>query len=86
MLATVYRRQQGLLERPLGRSTVLLMNIQYRRHLRDDGMRPRRPYLEQILTQRHRRDRLAWAKAHSGWARQRWATVLFWQTDSEVAA
>ncbi len=67
----------GTARETIGTHGRLINEHTVRRRLRDDGMIPRRPYVGQILTQRHRRDRLAWARAHSGWARQRWATVLF---------
>ena len=40
-------------------------------------IRPRRPYLEQVLTARHRAARLHWAQRHFRWGRQLWARVLF---------
>ena len=39
--------------------------------------RPRRPYVEQVLTARHRAARLQWAQRHFRWGRQQWARVLF---------
>ena len=40
-------------------------------------IRPRRPYVGQVLTARHRAARLQWAQRHFRWGRQRWARVLF---------
>ena len=38
---------------------------------------PRRPYVGQVLTARHRAARLQWAQWHFRWGRQQWARVLF---------
>ena len=38
---------------------------------------PRRPYVGQLLTARHRAARLQWAQRHFRWGRQQWAWVLF---------
>ena len=38
---------------------------------------PRRPYVGQVLTARHRAARLQWAQRHFRWGRQQWARVLF---------
>ena len=40
-------------------------------------IRPRRPYMGQVLTARHRAARLQWAQRHFRWGRQQWARVLF---------
>ena len=40
-------------------------------------IRPRRPYVGQLLTARHRAARLHWAQRHFRWGRQQWARVLF---------
>ena len=40
-------------------------------------IRPRRPYVEQVLTARHRAARLQWAQRHFRWGQQQWARVLF---------
>ena len=40
-------------------------------------IRPRRPYLGQVLTAGHRVTRLQWAQRHFRWGRQQWARVLF---------
>ena len=40
-------------------------------------IRPRRPYVGQVLTARHRAARLQWAQRHFCWGRQQWARVLF---------
>ena len=39
-------------------------------------IRPRRPYVGQVLTARHRAARLQWAQQHYRWRRQHWARVL----------
>ena len=48
-----------------------------RNRLRASGIRPHRPYVGPILSARHRRERLAWARAHLRWRRNDWASVLF---------
>ena len=48
-----------------------------RRRLRENGLRARRPFKSPILTQRHRRQRLEWARGHLPWNRQQWQEVLF---------
>ena len=40
-------------------------------------IRPRRPYVGQVLTARYRAARLQWAHRHFLWGRQQWARVLF---------
>ena len=40
-------------------------------------IRPRRNYVGQVLTARHRAARLQWAQRHFRWGRQQWAQVLF---------
>ena len=40
-------------------------------------IRPRRPYVGQVLTARHRAAGLQWAQRHFHWERQQWARVLF---------
>ena len=40
-------------------------------------IRPRRPYVGQMLTARHQAARLQWAQRHFRWGRQHWARVLF---------
>ena len=40
-------------------------------------IRPRRPYLGQVLSARHRAARLQWAQRRFRWGRQQWARVLF---------
>lgn len=60
----------GVHRRPISGQTV-------RNRLRANDLRARRPYTGQILTRRHRRLRLAWARAHVRWTRAQWATVLF---------
>jgi hypothetical protein len=45
--------------------------------LRKSGVRARRPFKGPILTQRHRRQRLEWARGHLPWTRQQWQEVQF---------
>ena len=40
-------------------------------------IRPRRLYVGQVLTARHRSARLQWAQRHFRWGRQQWTRVLF---------
>ena len=40
-------------------------------------IRPRRPYVGQVLTARHRAARLQWVSRHFRWGRRHWARVLF---------
>ena len=40
-------------------------------------IRPRKPYVGQVLTARHRAACLQWAQHHFRWGRQQWARVLF---------
>ena len=40
-------------------------------------IRPRRPYVGQVLIARHRAARLQWAQRHFRWGRRWWARVLF---------
>ena len=40
-------------------------------------IRPRRPYVGQVLTAHHWAARLQWAQRHLRWGRQQWARVLF---------
>ena len=65
--ATSSARQNGI-----SKQTVLRRLRQARQPIR-----PRRPYVGQVLTARHRAARLQWAQRHSGLGRQQWARVLF---------
>ena len=65
--ATSYARQYGI-----SKQTVLRRLRQARQPIR-----PRRPYVGQALTARHRAARLQWAQWHFRWGRQQWARVLF---------
>lgn len=59
--------------RPISRYTV-------RRRLKaanGGSIRAHRPFRGLILTLRHRRQRLQWARRHLRWNRAQWATVLF---------
>ena len=58
--ATSSARQYGI-----SKQTVLRRLRQARQPIR-----PRRPYLEQVLTARHRAARLQWAQLHFRWGRQ----------------
>ena len=63
--ATCSARQYGI-----SKQTVLRRLRQARQPIR-----PRRPYVTQVLTARHRAARLQWAQRHFRWGRQQW--VLF---------
>ena len=65
--ATSSARQYGI-----SKQTVLRRLRQARQPIR-----PRRPYVGQVLTARHRAARLQWAQRHILWGRQQWARVLF---------
>ena len=65
--ATSSARQYGI-----SKQTVLRRLRQARQ-----PVRPRRPYVGQVLTTRHRAARLQWAQRHFGLGRQQWARVLF---------
>ena len=65
--ATSSARQYGI-----GKQTVL-----HRLRQSWQPIRPRRPYVAQVLTARHRAARLQWAQWHFRWGRQQWAQVLF---------
>ena len=65
--ATSSARQYGI-----SKQTVLRRLGQARRPIR-----PRRPYVGQVLIARRRAARLQWAQRHFHWGRQQWAWVLF---------
>ena len=65
--ATSPARQYGI-----SKQTVLRRPRQARQLIR-----PRRPYLGELLTARHRAARLQWAQRHFRRGRQQWARVLF---------
>ena len=65
--ATSSARQYGI-----SKQTVLSRLRQARQPIR-----PRRPYVGQVLTARHRAARLQWAQRHFHCGRQQWARVLF---------
>ena len=65
--ATSSARQYGI-----SKQTVLRRLRQARQPIR-----PRRPYVGQVLTARHRAARLQWTQRHFRWGRQQWARVLF---------
>ena len=50
-----------------------------RNRLRKKGLHARRPYVGCVLTQRHRQNRLNWARIHTGWIRRRCNTVLYFR-------
>ena len=66
-MATSSARQYGI-----SKQTVLHCLRQARQPIR-----PRRPYVGQVLTARHRAARLLWAQRHCRWGRRQWARVLF---------
>ena len=65
--ATSSARQYGI-----GEQTVLC-----RLRQAQQPIRPRRPYVGEVLTARHRAARLKLAQRHFLWGRQQWARVLF---------
>ena len=65
--ATSSARQYGI-----SKQTVLGRLRQARQPIR-----PRRPYVGQVLTARHRAARLQWGQRHFRLGRQQWARVLF---------
>ena len=65
--ATSFARQYGI-----SKQTVLRRLRQARQPIR-----PRRPYVVQVLTARHQAARLQWAQRHFRSGRQQWARVLF---------
>ena len=65
--ATSSARQYGI-----SKQKVLCRLMQARQPIR-----PRRPYVGQVLTARHRAARLQWAQRHFRWGRKQWARVLF---------
>ena len=65
--ATSSARQYGI-----SKQTVLRRLRQARQPIR-----PRRPYVGQVLIGRHRAARLQWAQRHFRWGRQQWTRVLF---------
>ena len=65
--ATSSARQHGI-----SKQTVLRSLRQARQPIR-----PRMPYVGQVLTARHRAARLQWVQRHFRWGRQQWAWVLF---------
>ena len=60
-----------------GRHNPRISSATVRRRLRENGLRARRPFRGPLLTPRHRQQRLAWARTHLQWTRQRWQEVLF---------
>ena len=48
-----------------------------RNRLRENGLHARRPYVGFALTQRHRQNRINWAREHTRWIRRRWNTGGF---------
>ena len=63
--ATSYARQYGI-----SKQTVLRRLRQARQPIR-----PRRPYVGQVLTARHWAARLQWAQRHFLWGRQQWGSI-----------
>lgn len=66
------------LRNDLRNATVVNISKQtIRNRLREAGLRSRRACIRIPLTQRHRRDRLDWARGHVNWTVNDWASVLF---------
>jgi hypothetical protein len=60
-----------------GKSFILTSPNLYSTRLCENGLHARRPFRGPLITPRHRRQRLAWARTHLQWTRQRWQEVLF---------
>ncbi|GFR64907.1 transposable element Tcb1 transposase [Elysia marginata] len=60
-----------------GRNNQRISANTVRRRLSTSGLRPRRPYIGPILTQRHRHQRTLWAEEHAAWYRIQWRGVVF---------
>ena len=60
-----------------GRNNPRISAPTVRRRLREANLNSRRPYVGAVLTPRHRRQRLAWARQHLCWTRHQWHQVLF---------
>ena len=67
---TTARATRGLHGRFISSQTV-------RNRLREANLRARRPQRCLVLTQRHKRERMAWARRHLRFTRADWANVLF---------
>ena len=61
---------RGLHGRMVNRMTIV-------RRLKERELRARRPFVGPILTPRHRRNRLRWARQRSRWTFRNWGSVLF---------
>jgi hypothetical protein len=60
-----------------GRHNPWISSATVRRRLCENGLHARRPFRGPLITPRHRQQRLAWARTHLQWTRQRWQEVLF---------
>ncbi|GFR87556.1 transposable element Tcb1 transposase [Elysia marginata] len=63
-------KSRGRNNQRIGANTV-------RRRLSASGLRARRPYIDPILTQRHRHQCTLWAHEHATWDRIQWRSVVF---------
>ena len=81
-IATSHLRDRRLTARQTARGTVgrhgrRISDQTVRNRLRESGLRARRPYVGLVLTRRHRRLRLDWARRHLRFTRADWGNVLF---------
>ena len=67
-LVACFTEDQQIWYHTLAKQTVLRRLRQARQPIR-----PRKPYVGQVLTARHRAARLQWAQRHFRWGRQQWA-------------
>lgn len=54
-----------------------------RRHLVDAGLSARRARHKPLLTERHKKLRLQWAKRHLNWTSEDWAKII-WSDESNI--
>ena len=60
-----------------GLANVQISGQTVRRRLRESGLRARRPVIGPILKQRHKTEKLAWARARCHWRLHTWQHILF---------
>ena len=58
-------------------ATATAANTPGLHNIRENSLHARRPDVGCVLTQRHRQNRINWARVHTRWIRRRWNTVLF---------
>ncbi len=72
-----FMSSRQLLQRVRATTGTRISDTTVRNRLRSARLRGRRPYVGVPLTLRHRAERLAWARTHLRWTRQRWNEVVF---------